>query len=276
MFAWVIQLATLSCATAQHTAIQGDGFVEGPAGKLHVSDGGQGGVPVVFIHGLGSDANAWRDTLSQVRRSRRAIAYDQRGHGQSDSPRNGIYTIGALVEDLDLVARRLDLSKFVLVGHSFSGTVLTAYAAKHPDNVSQLIYVDAAGDVSDAPPEVKAQFLRVGTEPGFGAEGMRAAYAAMLGPLAKPETRQRVLDTAARTDVEAFRALRQSMANYAARADAKKYNGPRVAIEVAGTPGPWSASSAFGIPRRTLANVSHWLMMDDPQGFNALLDEVMK
>jgi len=42
-------------------------FVQGGAGKLRVSDGGEGGVPVVLVHGLGSELETWRPVLDPLR-----------------------------------------------------------------------------------------------------------------------------------------------------------------------------------------------------------------
>src|SRR5258705_12303533 len=96
-------------------------FVKGGAGKLRVSDGGEGGEPVVLVHGLGSELETWRPVLDRLRTSRRAIADDQRGHGQSD--RAGEYSIAALAADLDGGGREMALPRFWLVGDTLSGTV---------------------------------------------------------------------------------------------------------------------------------------------------------
>ena len=37
-----------------------------------IPDGGQGGVPVVFVHGLGSEWSVWREQLDHFRKTRRA------------------------------------------------------------------------------------------------------------------------------------------------------------------------------------------------------------
>src|SRR5207248_64303 len=85
--------------------------------------------------------------------TRRVVAYDQRGHGASD--RAPHYSVDLLADDLDNLAKELHLGKFWLVGHSFSGTVLSVYAAKHADKLAGLVYVDAMGDVSGGLPGVK-------------------------------------------------------------------------------------------------------------------------
>src|SRR5687768_15795797 len=69
------------------------GFVDGPAGKIRVDDGGSGGVPVLFVHGLSGRHDVWKSQLGHLRASRRAAALDLRGHGESAG--GGDYTIDA-------------------------------------------------------------------------------------------------------------------------------------------------------------------------------------
>jgi len=248
--------------------------VDGSAGKLRVSDGGEGGVPVVFVHGLGSDLEVWRAQLDHLRPARRALALDLRGHGGSEPAKGGVYTIPTLASDVDAVVSRLGLQRFILVGHSMAGAVLTAYAGRHPEKVVGLVYVDAVGDVSGAPPEMKAMFTHA--PPNFGPEQLRAAYGEMIGPVAKPGTRAQVLASADRMGPNTFLALRRALADYVPTDDIKRYTGPRRAIEVAGVDMPFTASRSLpNVTRTTLPNVSHWLMLDDPEGFNRELDAAL-
>src|SRR5512136_2632690 len=130
-------IACAACASAPRggTMAERISFVEGKSGRLRVSDGGSGEPAVLFVHGLGHDLDAWREPLDHLRPRRRAVAYDQRGHGGSDRPRDGVYTVEALAADLEAVADALGLKRFVLVGHSLSGTVLSIYAGAHPGRV---------------------------------------------------------------------------------------------------------------------------------------------
>jgi len=68
----------------------------------HIDDGGDGGVPVVLHHGLGADLEVWRSQIDHLRRSRRVLAFDMRGHGRS--PKASEYTVAAVVGDLDEVS----------------------------------------------------------------------------------------------------------------------------------------------------------------------------
>ena len=240
---------------------------------LRIDDGGEGGVPVVLLHGLGADLHVWDAALAHLRKSRRAMAFDMRGHG--GSAHEGPYTVEALAQDLDDVATSLGLEQFWLVGHSFAGGVLSAYAGMQPRKLAGLVYVDAVGDFTRAPAAMR-QFFR-DSDAGMTAEKLQAAYDGMLGPMASLDTRLRVLESAARMDLPAFAALRASMSELPAEAMLTRFRGPRRAIEVEGNDFPFLASRMPGFERRkTLGNVSHWLMLDDPHAFNAALTEVLE
>jgi len=240
---------------------------------LHIDDGGEGGVPVVLHHGLASNLHVWDAALAHLRKSRRTIAFDMRGHGES--PKAAEYTVEALAQDLDALVTKLGIERFWLVGHSFAGVVLSAYAGMQPQKLAGLVYVDAVGDFTRAPAAMR-QFFR-DFDAGMTAEKLQAAYDGMLGPVAKLDTRARVLESAARMDLPAFAALRASMSELPAEAMLTRFRGPRRAIDVEGNDFPFLASKMPGFEKpRTIPNVSHWLMLDDPAAFNAALIEVLQ
>jgi pimeloyl-ACP methyl ester carboxylesterase len=252
------------------------GFVEGTAGRLRVSDGGVGEPAVVFLHGLGGDLEVWRAQLDRLRAGRRVVAFDQRGHGGSDRARDGVYTVEALAGDLQQVVEALGLRRIVLVGHSLSGAVMTAWAGAHPEQVAALVYVDAVGDFhavarSDVEAVAKGDQAFV-SDPG----APRRIYGEMLGTAARPATRASVLAAVDRLDPRAFPALRRSLFDFAVNERLAAYRGPITAIEAAGPGYPFMASNVLhGARRVVLSGVSHWLMLDDPKAFGRALDEAL-
>ena len=50
----------------------------------YVEAGGGGATPIVFLHGVGSDKSVWAPQLGHFGRSRRAIAFDYPGYGESE------------------------------------------------------------------------------------------------------------------------------------------------------------------------------------------------
>src|SRR5688572_4725877 len=100
----------------------------------------------VFIHGFGGQAEQWQYQLQKFALENRVIALDLRGHGLSDKPSTG-YDLPQTIEDLETALTLLKVKgKFVLVGHSFGGAIVTEYALKHPDRVERLILIATAGE----------------------------------------------------------------------------------------------------------------------------------
>ncbi|HZX95561.1 MAG TPA: alpha/beta hydrolase [Myxococcales bacterium] len=239
--------------------------------NLHIEDTGGTGPAVVLHHGLGCDTTVWSAQIDHLRKKHRVIAFDARGHGKS--PRAQEYSIAALAEDLNGVATRTVLQKFWLVGHSLAGAVLSEYAGRFSSRLLGLVYLDAVGDYTSAPQEMKDWFRK--HDQGATAERLQEWFGEMLGPVAKPDTRRNVLEAVARMDVPAFAALRASMAEIPGAEILSRFAGPRHAIDALGTDNPYMPYNFPGVQRRTIPGVSHWLMLDDPAAVNAALDEVI-
>ncbi|HMD80080.1 MAG TPA: alpha/beta fold hydrolase, partial [Anaerolineales bacterium] len=100
----------------------------------------------VFIHGFGGHAEQWQYQLQKFALDNRVIALDLRGHGLSDKPSTG-YDMPQLLEDLETALTLLRVKgKFVLVGHSYGGAIVTEYALKHPERIERLILIATAGE----------------------------------------------------------------------------------------------------------------------------------
>jgi pimeloyl-ACP methyl ester carboxylesterase len=121
------------------------GLVKGPAGNLYVSDGGGGGLPVVFVHSFAGSSDHWQAQLDHLREARRALALDLRGHGRSQAPNNDDYSVDALATDIGAVVDAKGLERFVLVGHSMGGSASASYAGAHADRVAGLMLVGTPG-----------------------------------------------------------------------------------------------------------------------------------
>src|SRR3990170_3919514 len=119
--------------------------IKGQEGFIFIDDGGEGEIPVIFSHSFGGDTSHWKHQLEHLRISRRAIAFDFRGHGRSDKSPNNRFTAEALSGDIAAVVEGLDLEQFILVGHSMGGSAAIAYANSHPTRVMGLVLVGTPG-----------------------------------------------------------------------------------------------------------------------------------
>src|SRR5689334_19254193 len=75
-------------------------WVKGPSGKLRVEDGGEGGVPVMFVHGLAGSRAVWTAQLLHLRTTRRALALDLHGCGESEPSPSGEYSMASFAADV--------------------------------------------------------------------------------------------------------------------------------------------------------------------------------
>jgi pimeloyl-ACP methyl ester carboxylesterase len=127
---------------APHRAI---GVQVAPGVRLHVLDFGGNGMPLVFLTGIGNNAHVFDDFAQRFTRSHRVIAITRRGFGESSHP-DGPYDQPTLAADIRTVLDSLRIGKAVLAGHSIGGFELTHFAARYPDRVAGLIYLDAGND----------------------------------------------------------------------------------------------------------------------------------
>ena len=103
--------------------------------QLNVEVHGPAGAPtVVLIHGWTCNIAFWAPVIRALRTGApglRVVAYDQRGHGASEAPGKGRYSVPILVQDLTAVlgATLEPGERAVLVGHSMGGMTIMAAGA---------------------------------------------------------------------------------------------------------------------------------------------------
>lgn len=105
---------------------------------------------VVLLHGGGQTRHSWKRTAARLASSGwLTIAYDARGHGDSEWDPNGDYTLDAFVADLLALVETLD-SAPVLVGASLGGITSLVATGEHPGLASGLVLVDVVPRVEPA------------------------------------------------------------------------------------------------------------------------------
>ena len=152
-------------------------------------DSGEG-TPVVLLHGLtATHRYVVMGSKALERSGHRVIAYDARGHGQSDPAEP--YDYPALAADLQRVLDERDIDRAVLAGASMGAHTLLRFALEQPQRALALVVITPAYDPADFPGDlVRWDALADGLERG-GVEGFVEAYGPITGPWA--ETTQRVL-----------------------------------------------------------------------------------
>ena len=125
--------------------------------------------PLVFLHGIGGAARAWRGQLETFGNRFRAIAWDMPGYGGSAS----LFTvsIAALADALQDFLQQIGATRPILVGHSIGGMIVQQLLAKDP--------------------EIAGAIVLAQTSPAFGkpdGDWQKSFIEARLGPLDRGET----------------------------------------------------------------------------------------
>ena len=101
---------------------------------------------IMFVHGYAGVLESWEHQINRFARYYRVVAPDLRGHGQSDAPYTD-YTMAEIVSDLQAIVEDLNLpEKFILVAHSFGGSIAVEYANAHADRLEKLVLISTAGE----------------------------------------------------------------------------------------------------------------------------------
>ncbi|MGY3290313.1 pimeloyl-ACP methyl ester carboxylesterase [Bradyrhizobium sp. LM3.6] len=92
--------------------------------------GDPGAAPLIFLHGIGGAARAWRQQLATFGDRFHAIAWDMPGYGGS-APLASV-SIAALADALQQFIEQLGASRPILVGHSIGGMIVQKWLVQSP------------------------------------------------------------------------------------------------------------------------------------------------
>ncbi len=242
--------------------------------NIYIDDGGNGSVPVVFIHSLAGNTQQWSAQLSYVRTTRRAVAFDLRGHGQSLSPENGDYAIESMAQDIQTVVDQLGIEKFILVGHSMGGSVAGAYAGAYPQRVAGLLLVDPSGDSTQMPVEEVQQYLGALESEAYSnvVEGYWSQILTGSAETTEAKVMQDLRDTSKATVVGVFKELFK----YNPVPALERYDGPKLSVITSLNETPFSVHNLVpGLPHKMITGTGHWLQLDKPEEFNWIMDDFL-
>jgi len=118
-------------------------FVVGEAPAIRGEKAGEG-PPVVLCHGATATRRyVLHGSRALERAGHEVIAYDARGHGESDpAPAGEGYGYPELVADLErVVDQQAGDRSFLLAGHSMGAHTAVAYALRHPRRLAGLVVI---------------------------------------------------------------------------------------------------------------------------------------
>lgn len=249
--------------------------IETSQGKIGYTEAGIGEhIPLLFLHGVGSDKSVWLPQLDHFGRTRRTFAFDYPGYGESqfrDDATRDDYAAAILA-----AMTSLGIDKAHVCGLSLGGVVAIAMHSAAPERCASLVLADSFA--------VHPQGQAIYDRSIAASRDMRGLAEARVGALMVSQDaalRKDVIDTMAAIDPEAYRLGARAvwLANQTERAAAIR--APTLVIvgdEDAITPPALSEELAALIPNSRLDVIhgaSHLANLDRPEEFNRAIDDFL-
>ena len=107
---------------------------------------------LIFVHGVSGSSSAWFPYEKIFENKYNILTFDIRGHGKSKKlPHYSDYEIKHFANDLHDLILHLNISKFVLVSHSFGTLIALEYIKLYRENVMANILLSPITDLGKGP-----------------------------------------------------------------------------------------------------------------------------
>jgi 3-oxoadipate enol-lactonase len=234
--------------------------------------GGGTAVPIVFLHGVGSDKSVWRPQLEHFGAERRAIAFDYPGYGDSDPAPEGTTRDDYAAAILSAMTE-LGVDRAHVCGLSLGGVVGIAMHAAAPERIVSLILADTFA----AHPDGRAIYDRSLAASSDLRAMAEARVDVLLAQPAHSAVRTEVVETMARIDPAAYRIGAEAVWLADQRERADEIRVPTLVIcgtEDRVTPPTLSRELAHLIPGaqyEPIGDAGHLSNLERPEEFNTLV-----
>jgi 3-oxoadipate enol-lactonase len=241
-------------------------------------------VPLIFLHGIGGAARAWRHQLATFSNRFRAIAWDMPGYGGSKPLAN--VSIAALAEALQQFLEQIEATKPVLVGHSIGGMIVQQWLVQHPQSARTVVLAQTSPAFGKADGDWQKSFIAERLGPLDRGETMGSLAPSLVKELVgedpDAEGIQLALDCMAKVPEASYRAMMLALIGFDRRSALKDIAVPTLLLSGSrdnNAPAPMMAKMAGYIPSARyveLAGVGHLANLERPDGFDKAIDEFLE
>jgi len=162
--------------------------------------GGGDATPIVFLHGVGSDKSVWRPQLAHFGKTRRTIAFDYPGYGDSEPAPEGTTRDDFAAAILSAMTE-LGIERAHVCGLSLGGVVAIAMHHAVPERCAALVLADTFA----VHPEGRAIYERSLAGSSDLPAMAEARVDVLIAQPADPAVRREVVETMSKIDPAAYR-----------------------------------------------------------------------
>jgi 3-oxoadipate enol-lactonase len=254
-------------------------------GRFSYEAAGDAAMPaLVFLHGIGGAARAWRGQIEAFSGRYRTIAWDMPGYGGS-APLPSV-SIAALADALRDFLQQVGATKPVLVGHSIGGMIVQQLLVSSPDIAGAVVLAQTSPAFGKADGDWQKSFIDARLGPLDRGETMVSLAPTLVKELVGDTPDASGMDLArdcmAAVPEATYRATMLALLGFDQRSALKNIALPCLVLSGSkdnNAPAPMMAKMASYIPQATyveLEGVGHLANLERPGEFNAALDQFLR
>ena len=236
-------------------------------------------MPLVFLHGIGGAARAWRSQITSFGARYRAIAWDMPGYGGS-APLTNV-SIAALADALQDFLQQIDADRPILVGHSIGGMIVQQWLIKHPRVAAAVVLAQTSPAFGKADGDWQKSFIAARLGPLDRGETMKSLAPSLVKELVgddpDPKGMELARECMASVPEASYRAMMLALMGFDQRSTLKDISVPTLLLSGSkdnNAPAPMMAKTATFIPSAEyveLAGVGHLANLERPDAFDEAL-----
>ena len=232
------------------------------------------GDPVIFVHGVVTTSNIFRNYVNAYSPEHRGVAVDLRGYGDSDKPASG-FDIDQFAKDLIGLADRLGFAKPVWVGVSMGGMIVQRLALDYPTRFRALVLVST----TDGPMILDKDIDTIGAPRDYRTVSKNIILES-FPPGTNPALYQPLISKIPTWNATVLREALRSMSRFDVHDRLSQIDAPTL-VMVGTKDDVATVAIAKGIVKEMhgaqLAefNTGHFIMAEDPQAFGAVLGKFL-
>ncbi|QIO32693.2 alpha/beta fold hydrolase [Bradyrhizobium sp. 1(2017)] len=232
--------------------------------------------PLIFLHGIGGAARAWRRQLAFFGKRFHAIAWDMPGYG--GSPPLASVSIVTLADALQKFIEQLGASRPVLVGHSIGGMIVQKWLVQSPQLARAVVLAQTSPAFGKADGDWQKSFIAARLGPLDRGETMKSLAPSLVKELVgddpDPKGMELARDCMGSVPEASYRAMMLALMGFDQRSTLKDISIPTLLLSGSkdnNAPAPMMAKTATYIPGAEyveLAGVGHLANLERPDAFD--------
>src|SRR5579859_7950847 len=245
--------------------------------------GGPGETPLIFLHGIGGAARAWRGQIATFGDRYRAIAWDMPGYGGSAPLASvSIETLAAALQDF---LQQIGANRPVVVGHSIGGMIVQQWLIAHPHAAAAVVLAQTSPAFGKAEGDWQKQFIEARLGPLDRGETMKSLAPSLVKELVGDDPDASGMEIArdcmGSVPEASYRAMMLALLGFDQRKALGNISVPTMVLSGSkdkNAPAPMMAKMATYIPcstYREIERAGHLVNLEQPKAFDAALDQFL-